>query len=173
MKSVTCTYDAHADQILGILNEAIINSTALYDYKPRSTDSMIAWFKAKADGQFPVIGIEGNRGELLGFATYGIFRAWAAYKYSIEHSVYVHKDHRSKGIGRILMTQLIDEAQLQQYHVMIGGIDVANESSIELHKRLGFTHAGTIAKAGYKFGRWLDLAFYQLILQTPTNPSDA
>jgi L-amino acid N-acyltransferase len=173
MKVVACTYDDHAEQILEILNDAIVNSTALYDYKPRSLDSMNSWFKSKDDGQFPVIGVEGDRGELLGFATYGVFRAWPAYKYSVEHSVYVHKEHRSKGFGRSLLQRLIGEAQSQQYHVMIGGIDLANIRSIELHKNLGFTHAGTITQVGYKFGRWLDLAFYQLILQTPSNPSDA
>ena len=171
MQFVACTHDAHAAAILEILNEAIVNSTALYDYKPRAPDAMVGWFKAKEAGRFPVIGaVEG--GELAGFASYGTFRAWPAYKYTVEHSVYVHRDHRGKGIGTALMKRLIDAAREQDHHVMVGGIDAANATSIAMHEKLGFIHAGTVRHAGYKFGRWLDLAFYQLLLETPARPVD-
>ncbi|MBN8714481.1 MAG: N-acetyltransferase [Xanthomonadales bacterium] len=172
MQFVACTHESHASAILEIFNDAIANSTALYDYKPRTLESMLGWFKAKEGGRFPVIGAVGSDGQLLGFASYGTFRAWPAYKYSVEHSVYVHKDHRGKGIGLALMQQLITAARDQQYHVMVGGIDVTNTGSIALHKRLGFTHAGTIKHAAFKFGRWLDLGFYQLLLETPAYPVD-
>lgn len=172
MQLVPCTYEPHAREVLDILNEAIVNSTAVYDYKPRATESMVAWFHAKQAGRYPVIGAIAEDGRLLGFASYGSFRAWPAYKYSVEHSVYVHKDHRGKGIGLALMRELIEAAQKQQYHVMIGGIDLANRGSIALHEKLGFFHAGTVQHAGFKFGRWLDLAFYQLILKVPEAPVD-
>jgi phosphinothricin acetyltransferase len=172
LQFVPCTYEPHAREVLDILNEAIVNSTAVYDYKPRATESMVAWFHAKQAGRYPVIGAIAEDGRLLGFASYGSFRAWPAYKYSVEHSVYVHKDHRGKGIGLALMRELIEAAQKQQYHVMIGGIDLANRGSIALHEKLGFFHAGTVQHAGFKFGRWLDLAFYQLILKVPEAPVD-
>lgn len=172
MKIVSCTHARHAVAILDIFNEAILNSTALYDYHPRSMESMAGWFKTKENGRFPVIGIENDAGELMGFASYGTFRAWPAYKYSIEHSVYVHRDHRGKKLGFLLMKELMQRALQQDYHVMIGGIDVANHGSIKLHEKLGFTHAGTIKQAGFKFGAWLDLAFYQYILATPAQPVD-
>ncbi|MGL6341730.1 MAG: GNAT family N-acetyltransferase [Waterburya sp.] len=172
MQLVECNFDAHASQILDIFNDAIINSTALYDYKPRAPESMIGWFKTKEKNGFPVIGATDEKGTLLGFASYGTFRAWPAYKYSVEHSVYVHKDHRGCGIGKSLLLQLIGAAKMQQYHLMVGGIDTTNTASIALHEKLGFTHAGTIKQSAFKFGRWLDLGFYQLILETPVNPVD-
>lgn len=158
--------------MLDIFNDAIVNSTALYDYKARPLESMVGWFKAKETGRYPVIGAVGDSGDLLGFASYGTFRAWPAYKYSIEHSVYVHKAHRGKGIGLALMRQLIAAAKEQQYHCMVGGIDIANAGSIAMHEKLGFKHAGTIEHAGFKFGRWLDLGFWQLLLETPADPND-
>jgi L-amino acid N-acyltransferase len=173
MKTVQCTLERHASQILDIFNEAIVTSTALFDYKPRAPESMTPWFKAKENGRFPVIGIESDREELLGFASYGTFRAWPAYRYSVEHSVYVHKDQRGKGLGRALMVELIAAARDQNYHLLVGGIEAANSGSIALHESLGFTHAGTVREAGYKFGRWLDLSFYQLILPGPAQPSEA
>ena len=169
---VNCSYAAHAAGILDILNDAIVNSTAIYDYTPRAPETMVGWFDAKSKRDFPVIGAVDDSGELLGFATYGTFRTWPAYKYSVEHSVYVHKDHRGRGIGSTLMRRLIEIAKQQQYHVMLGGIDADNRGSIVLHERLGFVHAGTIRQAGFKFGRWLDLAFYQLLLETPAQPVD-
>jgi phosphinothricin acetyltransferase len=154
------------------LNDAILTSTALFDYKPRAPESMVEWFRVKRTHQFPVLGAVDGDGTLLGFATYGTFRGWPAYKYTIEHSVYVHKDHRRKGVARALMTRLIAFAEEQSYHVMVAGIDAANAASIALHVDLGFAYAGTIHHAGFKFGRWLDLAFYERALRTPAQPVD-
>jgi L-amino acid N-acyltransferase len=172
MRLVECNLSEHGAAILSILNEAIVNSTALYDYVPRQPASMQTWFEQKALGRFPVWGATDEHSTLLGFATYGSFRAWPAYKYSVEHSVYVERSARGKGVGQALMRQLIQTAQEQQYHVLIGGIDAANAESVAFHVKLGFAHAGTIQQAGFKFGRWLDLAFYQLILPTPQQPRD-
>jgi L-amino acid N-acyltransferase YncA len=172
MNIVHCRFDRHASAILEIFNDAIAHSTALYDYRPRPPESMTGWFKAKDDGGFPVIGIEGDDGALLGFASYGTFRAWPAYKYTVEHSVYVHKDCRGRGLGRALMQELIAAARQREVHAMVGGIDASNAASIALHEQLGFRHAGTLPQVGFKFGRWLDLAFYQLLLDTPSHPVD-
>jgi L-amino acid N-acyltransferase YncA len=86
--------------------------------------------------------------------------------------VYVHRDHRRKGIARELMARLITEAERQDYHVMVAGIDAANVASIALHEQLGFSRCGVIHHAGFKFGRWLDLALFELRLRTPTQPVD-
>ncbi|WP_374604958.1 N-acetyltransferase family protein [Niveibacterium sp.] len=169
---IDCTFERHADAILAIFNEAIVSSTALYDYTPRPPESMVTWFETKRKGGFPVLGIEDAEGRLLAFGSYGTFRAWPAYKYSVEHSVYVHKDHRGKGLGPEVMQALIAAARRNGVHAMIGGIDASNTGSIALHQRLGFKHVGTLPEVGFKFGRWLDLAFYQLLLDTPTQPVD-
>jgi len=171
MKLTQCDI-SFSEPILAIFNEAITNSTALYDYKPRTKESMVGWFENKRKGDFPVIGVLSDAGELLGFASYGTFRPWPAYKYSVEHSIYVASPHRGKGIGKLLLQQIVNSARGQQYHVLIGGIDSQNNASIQLHTRFGFSHAGTIKHAGFKFGRWLDLDFYQLILDTPVQPVD-
>jgi phosphinothricin acetyltransferase len=170
MKLIDCSETQHAAAILEILNEAIVNSTAVYDYAPRPAESMTTWFAVKRTGGFPVLGLAADDGELLGFASYGRFRGWAAYKYTVEHSVYVHHGHRGRGIGSRLLVALIERARTQDLHLLVGGLDAANAASIALHRKLGFTHAGTIAQAGFKFGRWLDLAFYQLRLDTPQQP---
>lgn len=169
---VHCTYEQHARAILEIFNEAIETSTALYDYKPRAASSMTGWFDAKRAGGFPVIGVEDRAGKLLGFGSYGSFRAWPAYKYTVEHSVYVHKEHRGSGLGRVIMQELIAAARQRDVHSVIGGIDATNAGSIALHQRLGFKHVGTLPQVGFKFGRWLDLSFYQLLLDTPQAPVD-
>ena len=173
MHIVDCSHGRHAAAILDLFNDAILNTTALYDYQPRLPDSMVTWFRDKEAGRFPVIGAETPSGQLMGFASYGRFRPHAAYKYTVEHSVYVHMDHRRRGVGRRLMRELIDAARGQDYHVMVGGVDAKNVASVGLHEKLGFTYAGTIRHAGYKFGRWLDLAFYQLVLETPAQPTES
>ena len=172
MNIISCDAQRHSAAILTIFNDTIANSTALYDYKPRTAQSMVGWFEAKSRGNYPVIGVEDEHGELMGFASYGPFRAWPAYKYTIEHSIYVDARFRGRGVGRRLLTDIIAAAERQDYHVLVGGIDAANATSIKLHESLGFTHAGTIKHAGFKFGRWLDLAFYQRILATPSTPID-
>jgi phosphinothricin acetyltransferase len=164
--------ESHSPAILSIFNEAILNTTALYDYAPRPPESMTAWFAAKRVGGYPVIGAESPDGTLLGFATYGPFRPFPAYKYTVEHSLYIEKSHRAQGLGRILLERLIARAQSQDYHTLIGVIDSENTASIHLHEILGFRRCAEMREAGYKFNRWLDVVFYQLILPTPRNPAD-
>jgi L-amino acid N-acyltransferase len=157
-------------EILEIFNEAILNSTALYDYKPRTMDTMQIWYAAKQAGNYPIIGAFDCDNTLLGFSSYGSFRNWPAYKYSVEHSIYIRSDMRGKGLGKLLLKEIIKSAEEQDYHTMIGGIDASNIVSIRLHEKEGFEFCGKIKHAGYKFGGWLDLSFYQLILNTPEHP---
>lgn len=168
---IDCHRD-HLEAIRTIFNEAIVNSTALYDYVPRSVEVMHAWFNAKENAHLPVIGVMNAAGELMGFGSYGPFRPHAAYQYSVEHSVYVDARFRGLGLGRQILERLIERAQQQDYHMMIGVIDAQNTASIALHEKLGFSACGHIREAGYKFGRWLDLVLYQLVLKTPARPNE-
>lgn len=154
---------------------------ALYDYTPRPASAMAGWFETKRRNDFPapgiaVPGIEDDDGKLLGLASYGTFRAWPAYKYSVEYSIYIHHEcrgrGRGRGLGKRLLAELIDSAIARDLPTMVGGIDLSNEVSIALHEKLGFQPAGVVREAAYKFGKWLDLAFYQKILATPAHPAE-
>jgi len=171
MKRIYCNRE-HGPQILEILNEVIQTSTTLYDYKPRTMTMMEAWFDAKEKGGFPVLGLVDDAGTLMAFGSYGTFRAWPAYKYTIEHSIYVERSFRGKGLGEIILKSVIDEARQREYHNLVAGINAANQASIALHLKLGFQLCGTVKHAGFKFGDWIDLQFYQLLLDGPKNPVD-
>lgn len=166
-----CT-EAQAPEILAIFNDAIVNSTALYDYKPRTPADMETWWATKRAGGFPVIGAFDATGALVGFGSFGAFRAFPAYKYTVEHSVYVRADQRGNGIGRRLLEAVIEAATRAERHTLIGVIDAQNAASLRLHESLGFKSCGRLREAGFKFGRWLDVEFYQLILPTPAEPRD-
>ena len=172
MKIITADEPTHSDVILKIFNDAILTSTALYEYKPRTPETMRAWFDNKRKGAFPVIVALDDSNQLVGFGSYGTFRAFPGYKYTVEHSVYVDSRFRGRGVGRAILRELITLAQKNDYHVLIGVIDTTNAPSIALHENLGFTLCGHIRDDGFKFGRWLDVAFYQLILPTPARPID-
>ena len=100
----------------------------------------------------------------LGFSSIGPFRAWAAYKYSVENSVYVAAEARGKGIGKLLIPPLIEAAKKLELHTIIAGVDATNEASLRLHKSFGFEEVAHFKEVGWKFERWLDLKFLQLIV---------
>lgn len=171
MKLIDCD-EQYADAIRRILNDAIIHSTAVYDYRPRSAEAIAGWFGDKRQKDYPVIGALSDTGELIGFASYGPFRSWPAYKYTLEHSLYVAEANRGKGVGGRLLGELVERARAQGYHALVGGIDSTNVASIRLHERHGFACVGTMPQVGFKFGRWLDLCLYQRVLDTPAEPVD-
>jgi len=159
-------------EILDIFNDAILNSTALYDYKTRTMETMHAWYADKISHDSPIVGAFDDDGTLLGFATYGMFRVRPAYKYTVEHSVYVRADKRGMGLGKVLLREIIKKAEEQNYHVLVGVIDAENTVSMKLHENEGFVLTGIMTQVGYKFGKWLDAAFYQLTLKTPIAPNE-
>jgi len=150
--------------ILDIINYNILHSTALYDYNIRNYEQQQAILEDKTNKGFPIIVAE-LFGELVGFGMYSEFRFREAYKFTVEHSVYVSEKHIGKGIGKVLLSELIQLAKAQGLHTMIGVIDSENQGSIEFHEQFGFKTVGIIKESGYKFDRWLDSVFMQLLLK--------
>ncbi|WP_239749651.1 GNAT family N-acetyltransferase [Mammaliicoccus sp. H-M34] len=150
--------------ILDIYNDAILNTTTVYTYEQTDLEERKKWFYSKVESGLPIIVYEKDD-EIAGFASYGPFRNWAAYQYTIEHSIYVSSKFRRQGIATQLLDHLILLAKVDGYKTMVAGIDSSNEGSIHLHKQKGFKHIGTLEKVGYKFEKWLDLAFYQILLK--------
>ena len=149
--------------ILEIMNDAILNTTAIYDYHARTIEFVNNWFAKKQSDHLPVIVGELD-GKTIGFGSYGIFRAWDAYKYSGEHSIYIAEGFRGRGRGGQLLEKLIELAKEQGFHTLIAGIDAENEGSVKFHSKYGFLEVGRFREVGYKFDRWLDLIFMQLLL---------
>lgn len=169
---VECSYQRHGEQVLEIFNHAKLTSTALYDYAPRDLQQIEIWFSNKLTARWPILGLESSSGELRAFGSYGPFRNFPAYKYTVEHSVYVAEGFRGQGLGQTILKLLIDRARQNDYHAMIGAIDANNSASCALHDKLGFELVGKLPQVGFKFGNWLDLALYQLTLNTPDKPVD-
>lgn len=149
--------------ILDIINYNILHSTALYDYNIRTYEQQKAILDDKLAKNFPVIVAEAN-GQVVGFGMYSEFRFREAYKFTVEHSVYVANDYHGKGIGNLLLAELITLAKAQKLHTMIAVIDAENQGSVSFHEKFGFKTVGIIKESGYKFNRWLHSVFMQLIL---------
>jgi L-amino acid N-acyltransferase len=161
--------EADLPAILVIYNEVIANTTAAYVFEPHTLEMRKQWFTELKAGGWPVIVAE-NDGTITGFACIGVFRSKPGYKYTGEHTVHVHADHRGKGIGGALLSVLIEEARRLELRTLIGGIDSENTASIAFHASFGFVECARIKDVAYKFGRWLDLVFMQLILPGPSQP---
>jgi L-amino acid N-acyltransferase len=166
MPMVRAASEADLPDILAIYNDVIATSTAVYTSQPATLEERRAWWSARCAQGFPVLVVVD--GGVLGFASFGEWRgAWPGYRYTVEHSVHVRHDVRARGIGRALVEALFPLALELEKHVMIGGIDAANNASIRFHERLGFDRVASFREVGHKFGRWLDLIFMQRFLDPP------
>ena len=150
-------------EILNIVNHAILHTTSNYHYEIQTIESQTAWFSLKTAHDFPVI-VASVNDCVVGFASYGTFREKIGYQHTVEHSVYVHHEFQAKGIGKILLQEMIDIAKMKKIHVMIGCIDADNTSSIAFHHKFGFKTTGILPQVAFKFDRWLDLVIVQLNL---------
>lgn len=149
--------------LLEIINYNIINSTALYDYHPRTLTQQEAIFDDKLQKDFPIlVAVLDNK--IVGFGYYSEFRFREAYRFTVEHSVYVHPDYQGLKIGQKLLETLIETAKNQKLHTMIAVIDSENQGSVKFHEKLGFETVGIIKESGFKFNRWLHSVFMQKML---------
>jgi len=164
--------DSDLADILRIYNYAIEHTTAVFEYRPHTIEMRREWLRAKHGASLPVLAAAED-GFVRGFATYGPFRAWPAYKYSVEHSVYVDPAVHRRGIGTALVSAILDEARARDLHVIMAGITSDNGVSLRLHERLGFKEVAHIPEVGFKFGRWLDLKLLQIVLDTPRLPTES
>ena len=164
--------DARVDDLPGILdifNEVIANSTAVWFDTPDDLEGRRRWFSARRLRGFPVL-VAVESGSVLGYCTFGEFRAWHGYRHTVEHSVYVRADRRRSGLGRMLLSALMERAAASHAHAMIGAIEAGNHASLGLHAGLGFKEVARMPEVGCKFGRWLDLVFVQRLLDSRTTP---
>ena len=163
--------EADLPAILAITNEVIANTTAIYAFQPQRLEERARWFNELKAGGWPIIvAVEGEA--VMGFGSIGVFRARPGYKYTGEHSVHVHADHRGKGVGRALLQALIAEAERMELRTIVGGIDAENAVSLKLHADMGFVETARMPNVAWKFGRWLTLVFMQLTLQGPRTPRE-
>ncbi len=161
--SVVRAGEQHLLGILAIYNHAVVNTTAIWNDLLVDLENRRAWWRGRTDAGFPVlVAVEDDT--VLGYASYGPFRAFDGYRQTVEHSIYVAEAARRRGIASALLSALETEARRAGMHVMLGGIAADNAGSLALHAKHGFAEAGRMPEVGQKFGRWLDLVFMQKIL---------
>lgn len=162
--------DADLEGILQIYNDAVQNSTAIWNDQIVDLDNRRAWLAERHEQGYPVlVAIDGAQ-QVVGYASFGPWRPHDGFRHTVENSVYVRSGQRGNGIGRSLMQALIDRARQLDKHVMIAAIESENRASIHMHQQFGFIHVGQMPQVGCKFGRWLDLTFMQLPLHRTANP---
>ena len=155
--------------ICAIYNDAVLNTTAIWNEQPVDLGNRQAWFSARHAQGYPIL-VSVENGEVTGYASFGDWRPFEGFRYSVEHSVYVRSDQRGKGLGPLLMQALIERARTCGKYVMVAAIESGNLASIRLHERQGFITTGQMPQVGIKFGRWLDLTFMQLALNPGAEP---
>ena len=155
--------EADLPAILAIYNDAVVNTAAIWNDDIVDLDNRIAWFRTRLGQGFPVlVAVEGET--VLGYASYGDFRAFQGYRFTVENSIYVATSARGKGAGSALLSALVDAAKEQGKHMMVAGIEAGNDVSIRLHEKQGFVETARMPELGFKFGRYLDLVFLQKTL---------
>lgn len=164
MITVRLAIESDLPQILEIYNEIIVNTTAVYYYEPHTLEMRKQWFDERVQQGFPVFVAEED-GAILGMSTIGPFRVHAAYQYTVENTIHIAAHARGKGVASLLMPPLIETAKKLNLHAIVAGIDADNVISIALHKKFGFVEVAHFKEVGYKFNRWLDLKFLQLIIK--------
>lgn len=157
--------------ILDLTNQAIRETTAAWTTREETLDDRLTWFEGRRLQDLPVIVATGDDGAVLGFASYGPFRAREGYRLTAEHTVYVNPAAQRRGVGRALVERLIEIATERGVHVLVGAVDADNTASLGLHRALGFETAARLPQTGTKFGRWLDLVLVARVLNDREAPA--
>jgi phosphinothricin acetyltransferase len=146
--------------LVAIYNDVIATSTATYTSTLVTLEDRRQWWRTRVAAGYPVL-VALDESGVIGFATFGEFRSWPGYRFTVEHTVHVRDDRRGGGVGTSLLGALFPRAASLGKHMMIAGVDAANLASIRFHERLGFERSGCLREVGHKFDRWLDLVFLQ------------
>ena len=150
--------------ILEIYNDAVLHTTATYDYEPRTLEHRTAWFNDHVQTNYPVFVATNEAGRVVGWSALNRYHDRMGYRFTSENSVYVAADSRGRGVGRALLAPLIPAARDRGLHAILACIDATNEASLRLHASFGFVPVGLFKQVGYKFDRWLDVAYLELVL---------
>ena len=167
--AVTLRDAARADlpAILAIHNSTIDDTTTTWSDQAETIEHRIEWFAARQAGGDPVVvAVDGD--EVVGFTAWAWFRGegkWPGYRHTRELSVHVRDGHRGRGVGRLLLDDLVERAALADVHVLVAAVDSGNEDSIRFHRRMGFVEVARLPEVGRKFDRWLDLVLLQRIIE--------
>lgn len=152
-----------AEAIRSIYNVEVTGSTVTFDLVPRTLEEQRNWLTARS-GAHAVLVATDDAGETVGFASLSPYRDRPAYATTVEDSVYVHEDHRGRGVGRLLLSELVAVASVHGFHAVMARIVGGHDASIALHRDIGFEIVGTEREVGRKFGRWLDVVLMQRLL---------
>ncbi len=153
--------------ILEVYNEAVLTTTATYDYEPRTLEHRQDWFGTRKRQGFPILVAVDPSSRVVGWSALNPYHDRVGYRFTVENSVYVASDYRGRGLGSRLLAPLIPAAEARGLHAIIAAIDADNDVSIRLHERHGFATVGRFRRVGYKFGRWLDVVYMERLLMEP------
>jgi L-amino acid N-acyltransferase YncA len=157
--------DHDAEATRQIYNLEVSTSTVTFDLVPRSLDEQRRWIGARSGAHVVVVAEDAaNGGEIVGFGSLSPWHDRPAYKTSVEDSVYVRRDHQGRGVGKTLLAELVRVGRAHGFHAVFARIVGGHESSVALHRSLGFEVVGTEREVGRKFGRWLDVVVMELLL---------
>ena len=156
--------EADLPGILEIYNDAVLHTTATYDYEPRTLEHRRQWFEDHQRDNYAVFVAVDETGRIVGWSALNPYHARPGYRFTTENSVYIAADRRGQGIGKQLLEPLIEAARARGLHAIIAAIDATNQASIRLHARYGFEQVGHFKQVGFKFGRWLDVVYLEKIV---------
>ncbi len=152
-----------ADALRAIYNVEVLESTVTFDLRPRSLAEQVAWIDEHSGGHPAIVAVDAHD-DVAGFASLSAYRPRPAYSTTVEDSIYVHRDARGQGIGKLLLADLVVLARESGFHCVIGRIVGDHDASISLHTACGFEQVGREREVGRKFNRWLDVVLMQNML---------
>jgi len=161
------------EQITAIYNEVLTNSTAIYNDRPATVDERISWWRSRIAQGYPVV-VAADGAHIAGFGSFGDFRAWPGYRFTVEGTVHIHAGSRGHGVGTELLKAILHRARAVGKHIMTAGVDSGNAASLRFLERFGFERVGHLREVGYKFDRFLDLVLLEYWITPPTRqPGEA